>query len=85
MVSGIGLMPLFPAFFVYDTIEAVLINTADWVQWYHVLPLVAWIMGAALVVFTIAFVILVRWTLMPRRLQPAPIPCIPGSICASGS
>ncbi|PPD15306.1 MAG: peptide synthetase [Methylobacterium sp.] len=70
MVSGIGLMPLFPAFFVYDTIEAVLINTADWVQWYHVLPLVAWIMGAALVVFTIAFVILVRWTLMPRRLQP---------------
>lgn len=69
-VSGIGLMPLFPAFFVYDTIEAVLINTADWVQWYHVLPVVAWIMGAALVVFTIAFVILVRWTLMPRRLQP---------------
>ncbi len=62
VVSGIGLMPLFPAFFVYDTIEAVLLNTADWVQWYHVLPIVAWIMGAALVVFTIAFVILVRWT-----------------------
>ena len=69
-VSGIGLMPLFPAFFVYDWVEASLINMAPWVQWYHVLPIVAWIMGAALVVFTIGFVILVRWTLMPNRLQP---------------
>lgn len=68
-VSGIGLMPLFPAFFVYDFVESNLVNMAEWVQWYHVLPIVAWIMGAALVVFTILFVVAVRWTLMPRRLQ----------------
>jgi non-ribosomal peptide synthetase-like protein len=68
-VSGIGLMPLFPAFFVYDFVESNLVSVADWVQWYHVLPLVAWIMGAALVVFTILFVVMVRWTLIPRRLQ----------------
>lgn len=69
-VSGIGLMPLFPAFFVYDLVESNLVSMFDWVQWYHVLPIVAWIMGAALVVFTIGFVITVRWVLMPRRLQP---------------
>jgi non-ribosomal peptide synthetase-like protein len=69
-VSGIGLMPLFPAFFVYDMVEANLVDIADWVQWYHVLPIVAWIMGAALVVFTILFVVAVRWTLLPKRLQP---------------
>jgi non-ribosomal peptide synthetase-like protein len=68
-VSAIGLMPLFPAFFVYDFVETNLVNIADWVQWYHVLPIVAWIMGAALVVFAILFVVAVRWILLPTRLK----------------
>ncbi|KAF0230412.1 MAG: putative non-ribosomal peptide [Beijerinckiaceae bacterium] len=67
--SAIGLMPLFPAFFVFDAVEALLVDTLPGVEWYHVLPIVSWIMGAALVVFTMAFVIMIRWVLMPKRLQ----------------
>ncbi len=67
--SAIGLMPLFPAFYVFDRFESLLVDNLPVVEWYHVLPVVAWVMGAALVVFTIAFVIMIRWTLMPRRLQ----------------
>lgn len=68
--SAIGLIPLFPAFFVFDTVEEVLVNILPGADWYHVLPLVAWVMGGALVVFTLAFVIAIRWLLLPRRLQP---------------
>lgn len=68
--SAIGLMPLFPAFFVFDKLEALLVENLPWVEWYHVLPLVSWVMGAALVVFTMAFVVAIRWVLMPFRLQP---------------
>ena len=67
--SAIGLMPLFPAFFVFDKVESLLVDTIPLVEWYHVLPIVSWIMGAALVVFTMAFVIMIRWILMPKRLQ----------------
>lgn len=67
--SAIGLIPLFPAFFVFDRVETLLVDTLPGVEWYHVLPLVAWLMGAALVVFTLAFVIAIRWILLPRRLQ----------------
>ena len=69
-VSSIGLMPIFPAFFVFDKIESLFLDSADWLQWYHVLLPVAWLMGMALVVFTLAFVIALRWLIMPRRLQP---------------
>lgn len=67
--SAIGLIPLFPAFFVFDNVERLLVNILPGVEWYHVLPIVAWVMGAALVVFTLAFVIAIRWILMPFRLQ----------------
>lgn len=68
--SAIGLIPLFPAFFVMDSMEAFLVDNLPYVEWYHVLPIVAWTMGGALVVFTMAFVICVRWILMPFRLKP---------------
>jgi len=67
--SAIGLMPLFPAFFVFDTVETILVDHLPGVEWYHVLPVVSWLMGAALVLFTLVFVIAIRWILMPRRLQ----------------
>ncbi|MCZ8186643.1 MAG: amino acid adenylation domain-containing protein [Beijerinckiaceae bacterium] len=67
--SAIGLIPLFPAFFVFDTVETLLVDSLPGIEWYHVLPFVAWLMGAALVVFTLAFVIAIRWILLPRRLQ----------------
>ncbi|OYU48576.1 MAG: peptide synthetase [Rhizobiales bacterium PAR1] len=68
--SAIGLIPLFPAFFVFDSLEAFLVDNVPGVEWYHVLPIVSWTMGGALVVFTMAFVIAVRWIVMPKRLQP---------------
>jgi non-ribosomal peptide synthetase-like protein len=67
--SAIGLIPLFPAFFVFDAVETLLVDALPGIEWYHVLPFVAWVMGAALVVFTLAFVIAIRWILLPRRLQ----------------
>lgn len=67
--SAIGLIPLFPAFFIYDRVETLLVDSVSWVEWYHVLPIVSWIMGAALVVFTLTFVIAIRWIIMPRRLK----------------
>ncbi len=70
LFSAIGLIPLFPAFFVMDTTETFLVENLPYVEWYHVLPLVAWTMGGALVVFTMAFVVAMRWILMPLRLKP---------------
>lgn len=67
--SAIGLIPLFPAFFVFDAVESLLVDTLPYVEWYHVLPIVSWVMGAALVVFTMAFVIAIRWVLLPSRLK----------------
>ncbi|WP_150287936.1 Pls/PosA family non-ribosomal peptide synthetase [Rhabdaerophilum calidifontis] len=68
--SAIGLIPLFPAFFLMDKVEALLVDSVSWLEWYHVLPVVTWIMGAALVVFTLAFVIAIRWLLLPMRVKP---------------
>lgn len=67
--SAIGLIPLFPAFYVLNKTESMLVEALPGVEWYHVLPVVTWIMGAALVVFTLAFVVAIRWILMPRRLK----------------
>ena len=69
-ITSIGLMPIFPAFVVFDRVESFFIDRVEWLQWYHVLLPVAWVMGMALVVFTLAFVIALRWIVMPRRLQP---------------
>ena len=67
--SAIGLIPLFPAFYVYDRLETFFVESVPGVEWYHVLPLVSWIMGGALVIFTLAFVIAIRWIVMPKRLE----------------
>lgn len=72
--SAIGLIPLLPAFYVLDTAENFFASLVPGLEWYHVLPIATWIMGAALVLFTLAFVITIRWLLMPRRLQEGTYP-----------
>jgi non-ribosomal peptide synthetase-like protein len=69
LISAIGLLPLFPAFFVYDAVEDLLTQSVSFLEWYHVLPIVTWIMGAALVVFTLIFVVAIRWVVLPFRLK----------------
>ncbi len=69
LVSAIGLLPIFPAFFVFDKVESLLLDGVAALEWQHVLFPVAWVMSLGLVVFTLAFVVSLRWIILPRRLQ----------------
>lgn len=69
VVQSIGLLPIFPAFFVFDKAESFLLDNLPSVEWYHALFPLAWLMSAALVVFTLAIVIALRWIIMPTRLK----------------
>ncbi|WP_342362438.1 Pls/PosA family non-ribosomal peptide synthetase [Terrarubrum flagellatum] len=69
VVQVIGLLPIFPAFFVFDKAESFLLDTLPSVEWYHALFPLAWLMSAALVIFTLAIVIALRWIIMPTRLK----------------
>ncbi|MBN9062389.1 MAG: peptide synthetase [Rhizobiales bacterium 65-9] len=69
LVQAIGLLPIFPAFFVFDKAESFVLDNLPSVEWYHVLFPLAWLMSGALVVFTLAIVIALRWIIMPTRLK----------------
>lgn len=68
-ISAIGLLPIFPAFFVFDKLESFLLENVSALEWQHVLFPISWLMGMALVVFTMAFVVALRWMVLPTRLK----------------
>lgn len=63
----IGLLPIFPAFWAFDTIEAAMKFSESEYQYYlAAIPLLAWPTAFVLVLATIALVAIFRWTVLPR-------------------
>jgi non-ribosomal peptide synthetase-like protein len=65
IVPGLGLLPIFPAFWVFDRVDEA-IGVVDRSTYLASLPLMAWPMSFALVIFTVCFIALIRWSVLPR-------------------
>ncbi|MBL1258210.1 Pls/PosA family non-ribosomal peptide synthetase [Methylocystis sp. Sn-Cys] len=63
----IGLLPIFPAFWAFDTIEAAMkFSESEYHYYLAAIPLLAWPTAFVLVLATIALVAIFRWTVLPR-------------------
>jgi non-ribosomal peptide synthetase-like protein len=65
IVPGLGLLPIFPAFWVFDRVDEA-IGVVDRSLYLASLPLMAWPMSFALVIFTVCFIAAIRWSVLPR-------------------
>jgi non-ribosomal peptide synthetase-like protein len=67
IIPPLGLLPIFPAFWIFDRIDDV-IGVADVEHWAYLasIPLMAWPTSFALVLVTVAFMAVVRWIVLPR-------------------
>ena len=63
----LGLLPIFPAFWVFDRLDSWL-GLADGEHAYYLaaIPLFAWPTAFVLVLVTVAFIVAFRWTVLPR-------------------
>lgn len=63
----LGLLPIFPAFWAFDTIEAAMkFSESEYYYYLAAIPLLAWPTAFVLVLATIALVAIFRWTVLPR-------------------
>ncbi|KAF2992480.1 Dimodular nonribosomal peptide synthase [Methylocystis sp. MJC1] len=63
----IGLLPIFPAFWAFDTIEAAMkFSESEYHYYLAAIPLLAWPTAFVLVLATIVLVAIFRWTVLPR-------------------
>ena len=69
IIPPIGLLPIFPAFTLFDHMDLLI---AGWTKadTLSVLPLLTWPTSMALIVFTIAITVAMRWLILPTRLLP---------------
>lgn len=65
VIPPLGLLPIFPAFWVFDKVDDWL-GTVDRTSYLMTVPLMAWPMGFALVLMTVGLVVVMRWTILPR-------------------
>ncbi|KAA0678158.1 amino acid adenylation domain-containing protein [Roseomonas genomospecies 6] len=61
----ISLMPIFPAFYLFDNLDGVL-GAVFGVNYLYYLPLIAWPTAMALVAVTVCMIAAVRWIVLPR-------------------
>ena len=67
IVPPIGLLPIFPAFWVFDRVdEWIGIVDIDRPLYLASIPLLAWPTSFALVIVTVALIAVVRWIILPR-------------------
>jgi non-ribosomal peptide synthetase-like protein len=66
-IPPIGLLPIFPAFWVFDRIDD-LIGTADFDRTFYMLsiPVMAWPTAFVMVLVTVGFIAACRWIILPR-------------------
>jgi non-ribosomal peptide synthetase-like protein len=66
-IPPLGLLPIFPAFWVFDRIDD-LIGTADFDRTLYMLsiPLMAWPTSFVMVLVTVGFIAAYRWVILPR-------------------
>ncbi len=66
-IPPLGLMPIIPAFWVFDRIDD-LIGTADFDRTLYLasIPIMAWPTAFVMILVTVAFIALCRWIILPR-------------------
>lgn len=70
VILMLGLLPIFPAFYVLYNLDAVIGGDLDYSVSWAVLPWLAWPTAMALVVVSVAIIVAIRWTVLPTRLVP---------------
>ncbi|HXY58588.1 MAG TPA: Pls/PosA family non-ribosomal peptide synthetase [Methylocystis sp.] len=69
-IPPLGLLPIFPAFALFDKLDQWMGVAASDHVWYLVaIPLFAWPTAFVLVLVTVAFIVVFRWTFMPLRVR----------------
>ncbi len=66
-VPPLGLIPIFPAFWVFDQVDSVIdVPEVDRFAYFASLPIMAWPTAFVLVILTVAFIAGIRWAILPR-------------------
>ncbi len=67
VIPPLGLIPIFPAFWVFDQIDSWIdVPEVDRLTYLASLPILAWPTAFALVLVTVAFIAAIRWIVLPR-------------------
>lgn len=70
VVPPLGLIPIFPAFWVFDQVDSVVdIPAVDRFAYFASLPIIAWPTAFVLVIVTVAFIAGIRWAILPRVVE----------------
>jgi non-ribosomal peptide synthetase-like protein len=70
VILMLGLVPIFPAFYVLYNLDEWLEGVSDYTVTWVNLPLLAWPTAIALIVVTAVVMIGVRWFVLPTRMKP---------------
>ncbi|WP_334175792.1 Pls/PosA family non-ribosomal peptide synthetase [Pseudoxanthobacter sp.] len=65
MVPPLSLVPLIPAFYVFDRLDSV-IERSTAIDYHWFLPAIAWPTTLSLIALTVALIVVLRWVLLPR-------------------
>ena len=68
VIPPIGLLPIFPAFWIFDRIDDFL-GDIDHTLYLASIPVMAWPTSFALVLITVGLIALVRWIILPRGTE----------------
>lgn len=67
IVPPLGLIPIFPAFWVFDQVDSIVnVPAVDRLAYFASLPLMAWPTAFVLVILTVVFIAGIRWAILPR-------------------
>jgi non-ribosomal peptide synthetase-like protein len=66
LLPPIALIPVIPAFYLFDNLSDTLSNLIPGVSYLYFLPALAWPTAMMLIVVTVLLIALVRWTVLPR-------------------
>ena len=66
----LGLLPIFPAFYILYNLDALLDGQADYSVAWSTLPLLAWPTAMVLIAVSIFVIVAIRWTILPTRVKP---------------
>jgi non-ribosomal peptide synthetase-like protein len=70
MIPPLGLLPIFPAFYLFDKLDAWMgIAESNHIYYLAAIPLFAWPTAFVLVLVTVAFIVVARWIVMPTRVR----------------
>lgn len=70
LVPPIGIMPIVPAFRLMEYFDVALNPALGDINYLWYMPILALPTAAAMVVFTVLFMVVIRWIVMPDRMKP---------------